>query len=62
MSYHVYLIEQKKRSFLRSFLKYKEAASYCKQGKIDDPNVWFVVQAYSSKGSKMTLMLNQEVF
>ena len=62
MSYHVYLIEHKKRSFLKKFSKYKEAASYCKQGKIDDPNVWFIVQAYSSQGFKMTLILNQEVF
>jgi hypothetical protein len=52
MKYIVHLIEHKKRAFLREFKKYDAAAEYCKQGKEDDPSVWFLISTRDAQGSK----------
>ena len=62
MSYYIYLIECKKRSFIKSFSNYEDAASYCKQGKLDCPSVWFLIQAESAQGFKINLFLKQSTF
>jgi hypothetical protein len=55
MKYLIHLIEHKKRTLLRAFENYDEAAEYCEQNKKDYPSVWFLITALSSQGYKMTL-------
>ena len=50
MKYLVHLIEHKKRTFLREFKNYDTAAEYCKQGKEDNPSVWFLISTIDAQG------------
>lgn len=59
IEYQVYLIEKAKRVFLRGFDQYQKAFNYCKENKEQNPKVYFLIAAYSTR-KKMPLTMHKQ--
>lgn len=61
--YQVYLIEKAKRVFLRGFDQYENAYNYCKENKEQNPKVYFLISAYSTRQKMpLTMLQGQSIF